>query len=116
MSLWVMVIGVTMVFRCIRDEYRRAGGVLGCFTGIGSCCCGCKCCQGKPKKDPLLTNAANPQDGSSKDLYKKFEEAKQEMEALTYRPSNEDLLTVYGLYKQITEGDVPSSSSRPGIW
>ena len=31
---------------------------------------------------------------------------------LTVRPSNEDLLTLYGLYKQSTEGDV--TGERPG--
>ncbi|MCK5105188.1 MAG: acyl-CoA-binding protein [Cyclobacteriaceae bacterium] len=34
------------------------------------------------------------------------------MHSLEYRPSNEDLLKMYGLYKQATEGDV--SSDRPG--
>jgi diazepam-binding inhibitor (GABA receptor modulator, acyl-CoA-binding protein) len=42
-----------------------------------------------------------------------FEDAKARVEKLKTRPSNEELLELYGLYKQATEGDV--SGSRPGI-
>lgn len=41
-----------------------------------------------------------------------FEEAVNKSKTLSQRPSNEDLLSLYGLYKQATEGDV--SSERPG--
>ncbi|MEM1416332.1 MAG: acyl-CoA-binding protein [Myxococcota bacterium] len=41
-----------------------------------------------------------------------FEAAKQQVEGLTRRPSNEDLLNLYGLYKQATAGDV--SGKKPG--
>lgn len=43
----------------------------------------------------------------------KFKAAKARVETLTKRPSNEQLLDLYGLYKQATEGDV--SGSRPGF-
>ena len=34
-----------------------------------------------------------------------FEQAKKDVELLTERPSNETLLSLYGLFKQATEGD-----------
>jgi diazepam-binding inhibitor (GABA receptor modulator, acyl-CoA-binding protein) len=43
----------------------------------------------------------------------RFEDAKARVEKLKTRPSNEELLELYGLYKQATEGDV--SGSRPSI-
>jgi diazepam-binding inhibitor (GABA receptor modulating acyl-CoA-binding protein) len=43
----------------------------------------------------------------------RFEDAKGRVEKLKARPSNEELLELYGLYKQATEGDV--SGSRPGM-
>jgi len=43
----------------------------------------------------------------------KFREAAARVEKLSKRPSNEQLLDLYGLYKQATEGDV--SGSRPGM-
>ena len=41
-----------------------------------------------------------------------FEEAVKNANSLTERPSNEDLLKIYGLYKQATEGD--NNAERPG--
>jgi acyl-CoA-binding protein len=35
-----------------------------------------------------------------------FEEAVKRVEALTQRPQNDELLKLYGLYKQATEGDI----------
>ncbi|MCC5929777.1 MAG: acyl-CoA-binding protein [Cyclobacteriaceae bacterium] len=45
-------------------------------------------------------------------LLKNFNEASEKVQGLNYRPSNEDLLMLYALYKQVTEGDV--SGVRPG--
>jgi acyl-CoA-binding protein len=42
-----------------------------------------------------------------------FESAAKEVQNLTKRPSNDELLLLYALYKQATEGDV--KSSRPGM-
>lgn len=44
---------------------------------------------------------------------KAFETAKARVEKLKARPSNDELLELYGLYKQATEGDV--SGARPGL-
>jgi acyl-CoA-binding protein len=43
----------------------------------------------------------------------KFTAAAAAVEKLTKRPSNEDLLELYGLYKQASEGD--AKGSRPGM-
>jgi diazepam-binding inhibitor (GABA receptor modulating acyl-CoA-binding protein) len=43
----------------------------------------------------------------------KFKAAKARVETLTKRPSNEQLLDLYGLYKQATDGD--ATGSRPGF-
>ncbi|MEE8410127.1 MAG: acyl-CoA-binding protein [Myxococcota bacterium] len=43
----------------------------------------------------------------------KFKEAQEKVNGLTQRPSNEELLELYGLYKQGTTGDV--SGKRPGM-
>jgi acyl-CoA-binding protein len=43
----------------------------------------------------------------------KFAAAKVKIEKLTKRPSNDELLEAYGLYKQATDGDV--TGSRPGM-
>jgi diazepam-binding inhibitor (GABA receptor modulating acyl-CoA-binding protein) len=48
-----------------------------------------------------------------KPVGEKFKEAKSRVEKLSERPSNDQLLDLYGLYKQATEGDV--SGSRPGM-
>jgi diazepam-binding inhibitor (GABA receptor modulating acyl-CoA-binding protein) len=42
-----------------------------------------------------------------------FKAAQDRAQKLTSRPSNEDLLDLYALYKQATAGDV--SGSRPGM-
>jgi acyl-CoA-binding protein len=49
----------------------------------------------------------------AKSLKDQFAEAKGQVEKLTSRPSNDQLLELYGLYKQATEGDV--AGSRPGM-
>jgi diazepam-binding inhibitor (GABA receptor modulating acyl-CoA-binding protein) len=51
--------------------------------------------------------------GKPKSIKGTFEEAKARVEGLASRPSNDELLQLYGLYKQATEGDV--SGSRPGL-
>ncbi len=43
---------------------------------------------------------------------KLFDEAVVKSKTLTERPSNEVLLKLYGLFKQVTEGDV--QGERPG--
>lgn len=48
-----------------------------------------------------------------KGLKEKFAAAKDRVEKLSKRPSNEELLGLYGLYKQATEGD--AAGSRPGM-
>ena len=45
-------------------------------------------------------------------LQQQFQSAVTRSRELTSRPSNEDLLQLYALYKQATEGDV--SGERPG--
>jgi acyl-CoA-binding protein len=42
-----------------------------------------------------------------------FAEAQERVKTLARRPSNDDLLALYGLYKQATEGD--ARGSRPGL-
>jgi diazepam-binding inhibitor (GABA receptor modulator, acyl-CoA-binding protein) len=44
----------------------------------------------------------------------KFADAKARVEKLSRRPSNEQLLELYGLYKQATEGD--AAGARPGLF
>ena len=44
----------------------------------------------------------------------KFEQAQQLIKTLTERPSNEELLDLYALFKQATEGD--NNSKEPGMW
>jgi acyl-CoA-binding protein len=51
--------------------------------------------------------------GKTKSLKDRFAEAKKRVETLSSRPSNDELLRLYGLYKQATEGDV--AGSRPGM-
>ena len=46
------------------------------------------------------------------DLQQQFETAVTRSKELTKRPSNEDLLQLYGLFKQATDGDV--TGERPG--
>ena len=45
---------------------------------------------------------------------KEFEEAAAKVKGLTVRPSNEELLELYGYFKQVTVGDV--NTSRPGMF
>jgi len=46
------------------------------------------------------------------DIKKKFETASQDVKKLTKRPDDEDMLRLYALYKQGSDGDV--SGERPG--
>jgi diazepam-binding inhibitor (GABA receptor modulator, acyl-CoA-binding protein) len=46
------------------------------------------------------------------DLNQQFEQAVAKSKEMTKRPNNEELLTLYALYKQGTEGD--ASDDRPG--
>ena len=43
-----------------------------------------------------------------------FEQAQKDVQTLTKRPDNDDMLALYSLYKQATEGDV--SGKRPGAF
>ncbi len=45
-------------------------------------------------------------------MQEEFEKAVAQSKELTKRPSNEELLLLYALFKQATEGDV--SGERPG--
>lgn len=47
------------------------------------------------------------------DLKAQFEQAQKDVRKLTKKPSNDDLLALYSLFKQGTDGDV--SGSRPGM-
>lgn len=47
------------------------------------------------------------------DIDAAFAQAQKDINTLTERPSNEDLLELYALYKQGSEGDV--SGKRPGM-
>ena len=47
------------------------------------------------------------------DLEKEFERASREVHGLPERPSNEELLELYALFKQGTTGDV--EGKRPGM-
>lgn len=51
--------------------------------------------------------------GKAKSTKDQFADAKARVEKLEARPSNDQLLELYGLYKQATEGDV--AGSRPGM-
>lgn len=48
------------------------------------------------------------------DLKVQFEQARKDVETLTRRPATEDMLYLYGHYKQATEGDV--KKNRPGAF
>ncbi len=43
-----------------------------------------------------------------------FQEAADRVKTLPTRPSDDEMLRLYGLYKQATEGDI--TSERPGFW
>jgi acyl-CoA-binding protein len=47
------------------------------------------------------------------DIKKAFKTAAADVQELPKRPGNDDLLSLYALYKQATEGDV--QGSRPGL-
>ncbi|HUG99231.1 MAG TPA: acyl-CoA-binding protein [Gammaproteobacteria bacterium] len=48
------------------------------------------------------------------DLKDRFEQASKDVKALPERPSDNDMLTLYALYKQATEGD--ASGEKPGFF
>ena len=50
----------------------------------------------------------------SDDLKAQFEQALKDVKGLNERPSDDDMLELYGLFKQATEGDV--SGSKPGMF
>ncbi|MEJ2515032.1 MAG: acyl-CoA-binding protein [Gammaproteobacteria bacterium] len=50
----------------------------------------------------------------SKDLAAEFEQAAKDVKKLDQRPSDDDLLSLYALYKQGTEGD--ASGDKPGFF
>lgn len=47
------------------------------------------------------------------DLDAQFEQAQADVKTLTSKPSNDDLLTLYALFKQGTSGDA-SGAKKPG--
>ena len=47
-------------------------------------------------------------------LSEKFSKAQLEVKELTQRPSNEELLDLYALFKQATEGD--NETDQPGMF
>ncbi|MGH8462064.1 MAG: acyl-CoA-binding protein [Stenotrophobium sp.] len=47
------------------------------------------------------------------DLKALFDQALKDVKTLTKKPSNEDLLALYSLFKQSTDGD--ASGARPGM-
>lgn len=47
------------------------------------------------------------------DLKALFEKAQADIKTLTKRPGNDDMLALYSLFKQSSQGDV--SGSRPGM-
>ena len=47
------------------------------------------------------------------DLKAQFEQATKDVKTLSSRPSNEDMLALYAMYKQGSEGD--ASGKRPGM-
>jgi diazepam-binding inhibitor (GABA receptor modulating acyl-CoA-binding protein) len=47
------------------------------------------------------------------ELDERFEQAQADVKTLTSRPSNDDLATLYGLFKQATAGEA-SGAKKPG--
>ncbi|XP_028993387.1 acyl-CoA-binding protein isoform X2 [Betta splendens] len=47
------------------------------------------------------------------DLQKKFDTAAEEVKQLKAKPTNEEMLQIYALFKQATVGDV--NTARPGM-
>ena len=50
----------------------------------------------------------------AEDLKTRFEQAVKDVKGLKERPSDNDMLALYSLYKQATEGDV--KGSKPGMF
>ncbi len=50
----------------------------------------------------------------SDDLKAQFEQALEDVKGLKERPSDDDMLALYALFKQATEGDV--SGDKPGMF
>ena len=50
----------------------------------------------------------------SDDLRSEFEQAAADVKGLSSKPGDDDLLELYALYKQATDGDV--SGSKPGFF
>jgi len=48
------------------------------------------------------------------DLKTQFEQAAKDVKGLSDRPSDDDMLSLYALYKQATDGDV--SGKKPGMF
>lgn len=48
------------------------------------------------------------------DLKSQFEQAADDVNGLSQRPGDDDLLELYGLYKQATAGDV--TGAKPGMF
>ena len=48
------------------------------------------------------------------DLQEKFNNATENVKTLTSRPGNDELLSLYGLFKQATEGD--AHGDKPGMF
>lgn len=48
------------------------------------------------------------------DLSAQFKQASKDVKALSERPSDDDLLKLYALYKQATDGD--ASGKKPGMF
>jgi len=48
------------------------------------------------------------------DLSAQFEQASKDVKALSERPSDDDMLKLYALYKQATDGD--ASGKKPGMF
>lgn len=46
-------------------------------------------------------------------LTQAFEQAQQDVKTLTSRPSNDDLLSLYALFKQATAGNAPAKGPSP---
>lgn len=49
------------------------------------------------------------------DLEQRFEEATKKIDKLSFRPTNDQLLEIYALYKQSTNGDC-DGSKKPGLF
>jgi diazepam-binding inhibitor (GABA receptor modulating acyl-CoA-binding protein) len=65
---------------------------------------------------PFALRLVKPRTGKEEDdmgAKDAFEEAQERVKKLSRRPANAELLELYGLYKQATEGD--AKGSRPGL-